>query len=60
MKEDSKEKKKHRIHFVVGNDGMENIFRRIKSKKFIGFSGGSESKKRTVGSNDLKNNKKNN
>ena len=45
---------------MIGNNGMENIFGKIESKKFVGFSGGSGQKKQTVGSNRLKNNRKNN
>ena len=58
-KKNSKEKKRHWIHSMVGNNGMENIFKKIELKKFVGFSGGFGWKKRTVGSSNLKNNGRN-
>ena len=41
VKEDSKKKKKHQVHSMVGNDGMESIFGRIRSKRFVEFNSGS-------------------
>ena len=44
---------------MVGNDGMENIFERIGLKKFVGFSGQSKQKKKTVSGSGLEKDGKN-
>ena len=59
MKEDSRERKKHWIHSVVGNNRMESIFGRIGLKKFVGFSSKSGWKEEAVGGSGLENNEKN-
>ena len=58
-KEDSRERKKHWVCSVVGNNGIKNIFKRIESKKFVGFNNGSGWKKEIIDGSNLKNNKKN-
>ena len=44
---------------MVENNGMENIFKKIGSKRFVRFNGGSGQKKKTIGSNNLENDGRN-
>ena len=44
---------------MVGNDKIKNTFGKIELKRFVGFSGWSRWKEKTIGSNGLEKNGRN-